>query len=1224
MDHKARGVFHVNVSRECRSSNGSSSGNSSSSKRSSNESLSRSTDSSSAPQVVESSSPSTGIYEPADDAESSSTWGIHEMASRVEQEHEEEEQQQQKEEEEKRQKEKEEEEQQQQQQQPLLSTPCTSPPLSLRGDSSSVIVSGQHSPPRVRPTSELPPTKSVGDVPHSAPTAVKPGEKICHDNRLSFESPMQSQISSHPPVFPSSTSDPLVTSSIASPYPSPTPKITRPTTTERVTDIQNSLQGAQCTVCSLCGVTVLQMGTFEEQEKQYREHVESWVHQKNDEMRTLLERGGRGFSTKKSVGDNTSISPTKLKSFDELAISPIKFTSKNVKHVKTSTLRENYAHFLREGTRTEVVKPIVSPPLTFSPILHSREGTTSHVQKELFCEHSHQSVPGNEEETRYCTCENDPVTVKEKVKPRVEPDNEKHLLPNQGAGSRKNSDDAHSKKQSHEISSSSGMFPNNDISNEDLLKKERQMERKLDKYMIKKERYQLLLCFRRWFNLMFVRVMDNSSPLRVRADLREQMKKKFEGQNVPSSGSETTESHRSADSATPKQPVEGQEKKSELRRPSKTTTTTTARTEPFMETHVREFSCVNEGSSSDNLKDKECTTDVSWYIHPASHRKNTSKKVEKRRGSQTSPLMDEKSVADILATLSPSLRERVGTLFQTETPHSSTFPKASCALSQLHSSAIPPQSSSWTSFNVGGSHRSSSGAPIPCSIPTGLEVAADVRERNREEEQGDVKEEKVKGHNQHEEPRSQHHNHHHHHHHHHHQKHEEYQTYSASQGEAMRAKDLSAAGILPRNSATSSSNQKEVHQLRKEADQREENGQPKVPGVAEDVKHATTRMIDRSNRNPFAYENDNHPSGNQGEYGRGQGERIFIDKRRQWRPHSPSPRHPGGLECGRGTSFGVNSSMRGRGAQTPMMGRREKEERHPSILKNKDALNHGSKSEKFRGIPGEYYIYYKGSYHHLRDPASEIHYDVNGRRMPIYFVRRSMSPSVSPMRGRWFSLTRPRSPLGPSRLNPYCAVCVARYNLVLVDESMQPLRNSPQRLPHTRNDGVNTSHCCRTRSGRRSTPAKTVPRHTTPCSFSEELGPWNRVSKLQAHNCQHFSPASMGNPRRSNSQRIIPVYSTSQRVSEPSSATPSPPQRRVDAEMQRSRHDKSNTLRNFSPEEESWLMRQERRLRRRMKSLIWRELPQRRGGREWKEYLSSLNEVVQMLETLREGENLDR
>ncbi|PWU98985.1 hypothetical protein C4B63_10g469 [Trypanosoma cruzi] len=53
------------------------------------------------------------------------------------------------------------------------------------------------------------------------------------------------------------------------------------------------------------------------------------------------------------------------------------------------------------------------------------------------------------------------------------------------------------------------------------------------------------------------------------------------------------------------------------------------------------------------------------------------------------------------------------------------------------------------------------------------------------------------------------------------------------------------------------------------------------------------------------------------------------------------------------------------------------------------------------------------------------------------------------------------------------------------------------------------------------------------------------------------------------------------------------------------------------PEENKRLRRLERDLRRRVKSLLWRELPQCRGSQQWVDYLTSLKEVLQMLEALR-------
>ncbi|KAH9599064.1 hypothetical protein LSM04_006638 [Trypanosoma melophagium] len=1210
MDPDSRGLFRVNLSREIRSSSSNSSNSTTKSRSSS--SVSRSSESSSIQRVVDPSPPSTGIYEHADDAESSSTWGIQDMVSRVEQSEEaegEEEQEQEKQE-------------KQQQQEPLLHTPFDSPPLSLRGDSLSANASCHHSPPRIRPMSELPPTKSLGNVLHSAPTAMKPGEKICHDGMLSFESPTPSQVSPHPPSFPSNISDPLVKSSLVSPYPSPIPKITGASTivstaapvtkTIEVPEGPNLLHGAQCKVCSLCGVTVLQVGTLEEQEKQYREHEESWAHQKNQEMRALLEHGEAALPTKKGPRGNSSVSPTKQKLFDDLTTSPTMFSQKVIPlKGSSSSSSGRYAQFLSEETPTEEQQPMVSPPIIFQPVPHATKGTPSHVQKELFCEGSQQSVFENEEETRHRTCESVPVTVKEKVNPMREVNHRKHELPNQGTNSRQNVDEANSEKQPHGISSSSSVFPNKTPVNEYLLqKKEREMETKLNKYRIKKERHKLLLCFRRWFNLMFVRAMENSSFPRGGATIKEQVKVTPKEQKIPSKRSGASKYNLNSDSTLGIQPVEEKEKNSEFPKRSRRATTIKLRKKPFMEMHVRGVSHLTGSSSTESVRDKESTTDVSWYIHPSSHKKSSPKKGGGRRGSQTSPLLDEKSVADILATLSPSLRSRVGMLFGNEVPHSASFPKTSCVLSQLHSSAMPPQPSSWTSLNVGNRYSDSFGIPIPHTVPHESEVLANEEERKREKTEKEEEEgEKRKRDQQHEQQEQK--------------QEQERQTSLVSQNEAVVTKSLSAATAPQRNSTVANSSQ-EVDQLHNRTYVNNEKVQSQASGTIEGILHSSNRVMESLDRSPFSHDGAEDPSGNQGDNVLSQDERIFINQRRQRNSSSPSPRRQGGVESERGRSFGVKSSMRGASARPPMMEGREGEKRAQPRLKNRDACNRGSKSEIFRGAPGDCYIYHRGSYHLVRDPLSEIYCDAAGKRLPIYVVRHAASPAVSPMRGRW-SPTRPRSPLGPNRLNPYCAVCVARYNLVLVDESMRPLKTTPQRLQDSEHEIAQTPHRSRTRSGRRLVSATNMPRYTTPQSSSEDFGHRNHIGKFPAHHCEHISPAPReDSSRRSNPQRGNPVLGTYQTVLKPSAPKHLPPQQRLNAELHESDHGLRNVLRNISPGEERWLSQQERRLRRRMKSLLWHELPQSRGSRQWVDYLCSLKEVIQMLETLREGRTPDR
>nr|CCC47281.1 conserved hypothetical protein, fragment [Trypanosoma vivax Y486] len=97
------------------------------------------------------------------------------------------------------------------------------------------------------------------------------------------------------------------------------------------------------------------------------------------------------------------------------------------------------------------------------------------------------------------------------------------------------------------------------------------------------------------------------------------------------------------------------------------------------------------------------------------------------------------------------------------------------------------------------------------------------------------------------------------------------------------------------------------------------------------------------------------------------------------------------------------------------------------------------RSSDFRGAPGEYYVYHGGAYQRVRDPTDDVYCDMYGQRLPMYYVRRYPAYGISPKRNGGLLTTRPRSPLGPARLNPYCSVCVARYNIIVVDENMYPI-----------------------------------------------------------------------------------------------------------------------------------------------------------------------------------------
>ena len=318
--------------------------------------------------------------------------------------------------------------------------------------------------------------------------------------------------------------------------------------------------------------------------------------------------------------------------------------------------------------------------------------------------------------------------------------------------------------------------------------------------------------------------------------------------------------------------------------------------------------------------------------------------------------------------------------------------------------------------------------------------------------------------------------------------------------------------------------------------------------------------------------------------------------------------------------------------------------------------------------PGD--LFYKdddGVYHRIRDDAELRSHlaqttappSAAGSRRPprpLYVVHlprcspspvarpRSRSPTTRVLPRRVWTITDPKSPLGCSRLNPYCATCRRKYHLIFVDANLRPLR-----WPSPQSAELASMGDCRIHSGYvfggdcADCPREaslTAQRARALFSRAWPALPHVRADQLLVQEADVDRPLRQLTPPPRG--RFIPVSYDTHGAAElppPTASRPSASHRSDEAaanatyctgfasaavakDARSSSSSRSAGAEGdldaaaMTSERATALRNEERRIKKALKRLLWRDLPQQRGTPEWDRYLHSLSKKLRQRQLL--------
>ncbi|KAH8606917.1 hypothetical protein ERJ75_001433600 [Trypanosoma vivax] len=867
--------------------------------------------------------------------------------------------------------------------------------------------------PRVRPTSALPPTKAANDVPRSMPTAVKMQESICHQQERQRDS-----------AFAQLPAPDESTSQLAAQPENQVPQAAHAHTTAVACSSSTPPQAnvldfpqvaaftgaAAYSVCPLCGVTVLLMGGSADQQRQWQGHMNSWVHQRYLQMRNNPSEGSLSRSNTTFSG-SPPITPSVLKALEEVTAAQATSIAEHTAAPPTSS--SGVAQPLPAARQEDSANESKPYDQRFSKAMggrgaHGAVVGPSDTVVQLTDSHNGQSSPNVSAEGAAGSYSSREVSAVEISGAGVEPvDAKKHNIPK-----RKGRKHAGSKL----LSDSEG-----DAEMEVALlrkarhKKDNELKRILDNYLSDKRRRVMLICLRRWFNSMFVRVIDSShTPKKASKTAAATAESGSVGTSpAPPTGvrsreldtlplSSPTASGRGSGPSPYTDSTEGEirsssgvrrhrKQQSEVVTPANWARGTSTRERRFMASCSRDVAHVGRDALSGSFDVEVAKTDVSWYVVPPKRCKSQLKKGSSGRkirdSSKTSFLEDDSSIEELLCTLAPPVQERVRAVLHGRAARSSAFPKTSDVIRELRASPRPSQ---FTTINfVEPSSIISTGRQV-ASVSYGAQVGVSALR-----EWPDVLLEQSSPPASHE----------------------------MAAGNAANA-ELDLVPGAPVSRASPSVGPSEVTRTNdiQEGVVGVTNGQQSSKNAEDDLQGCGRPFLDPGYV-PVGH-NVNTPCF--------QGLKTSANAREENSINEPTPGDPNGRHSNPHANRNIERSPRPslcEGGRFPPESPRRKEGRG----------GRNGRSSDFRGAPGEYYVYHGGAYQRVRDPTDDVYCDMYGQRLPMYYVRRYPAYGISPKRNGGLLTTRPRSPLGPARLNPYCSVCVARYNIIVVDENMYPI-----------------------------------------------------------------------------------------------------------------------------------------------------------------------------------------
>ncbi|PWU98987.1 hypothetical protein C4B63_10g467 [Trypanosoma cruzi] len=229
-------------------------------------------------------------------------------------------------------------------QQPNVRTAPNSSVLSLRVESPSFVMSRPHTPPRIRPTSELPPTRDATSVLRGMPTALKASDDTLHDfPARPPQAPAQPRGLDALHTIDTSTHETRAASQPAMPVSS----------TVAVMGEEKTVRSTICRVCSLCGISVVLVGTFVEHQQQWNEHVDSWAHQRNVQLRALARREDFISMESTDVASSPPLSQGMIRTLGEISASPVLLQKEEASAMAISPLRAIFFPHRADGIQAD-------------------------------------------------------------------------------------------------------------------------------------------------------------------------------------------------------------------------------------------------------------------------------------------------------------------------------------------------------------------------------------------------------------------------------------------------------------------------------------------------------------------------------------------------------------------------------------------------------------------------------------------------------------------------------------------------------------------------------------------------------------------------------------------------------------------------------------------------------------------------------------------------------
>ncbi|CCD12063.1 unnamed protein product, partial [Trypanosoma congolense IL3000] len=576
------------------------------------------------------------------------------------------------------------------------------------------------SPPRVCPTEDLPPTKGVEGVSWLSPTAVKLEESVYHTRSMSSlpTSPHSSLMASQamPTAAQNSSQTRPKTAKVITPDFSSQSAVTANAPTATAAGVDKGTGGSAeskgnqssvYNVCSLCGVTVILAGTHEDQQQQWRDHINSWMHQRCLKMH----KNTRGRTERVRVDDyatssiSSPVSPSMLRALEEFSSSlastdTVSFEERAADSPSRLPRYGNYGRMDAVMSRKTDDRAFL--PTGFdSGVAGNSTSQRSPLEKELFSSIQQPCTVDRRDAAAGVTTEK----RQDEALPTTPCDGNLQMRGRAAATlaqeanprglTRKGGKMAVNQREAQRADSEIAMISIVEKTERDRRRlrseKKKRMQFVFDRYVVDRRRRMLLSCIRHWFNAMFVRVTNRF------------LRQNWESPRAPCATPSAMASLTAPEDARSPEKSDGKKRFKTLSREvltkcDKATTTKDScanRSDAkqdvlFMASCVKDYAHISDDRSVDSVEMEVGKTDVKWYVCREAGRGQPLKRKSSRRrrkSRSTTPSWEEdSSVEELLATLAVPLQKRVRMVLSGQSAAKSKFPQTSEVISGMRRS----------------------------------------------------------------------------------------------------------------------------------------------------------------------------------------------------------------------------------------------------------------------------------------------------------------------------------------------------------------------------------------------------------------------------------------------------------------------------------------------------------------------------------------------------------